>query len=139
MKLIISTCNVSIYRPEPIICSPIQGQSGVGHSPRIVVVSFRTTSAAQWPRTTLQSYLQGIQDIGVLGTHRFLQQAPAASVTVVNTAQELVDAVAGGSTHIEIRSHLDLRTVEPIHTSYLLFSPFSVAEVVIWVCVESLV
>lgn len=97
------------------------------------------THAAQWPRTTLQSYLQDVQDIGVSGTQRSLIQASAASVTVVNTAQELQDAVAGGSRYIEIRSHLDLRTAEPIYDSYMLFIPLDVTEEVTWVCVEYLV
>lgn len=36
-----------------------------------------------------------------------------AELTVVTTAQQLVDAVEEGALHIEIRDHLDLTTVRP--------------------------
>lgn len=57
------------------------------------------------------------------GASRVLQQAASANVTVVTTAEKLMEAVDAGDPHIEIRAHLNLTTLDPIDTGdgeYLL-------------------
>jgi hypothetical protein len=54
---------------------------------------------------------------------RTLQQSKP-NVTAVSTPQQLLDAVSRGDAHIEIRQHLDLTTVTPLHVDGL-FMTFS--------------
>lgn len=57
---------------------------------------------------------------------RQLQDAAAPEVTLVTTGDELQAALDQGAAHIEVREHLDLRTVEPIivDPEYKLLGPF---------------
>ena len=50
------------------------------------------------------------QDGGLLGLKRALQAAD--EVTVVETAEALQEAISEGKPHIEIRTHLDLTTLD---------------------------
>lgn len=45
---------------------------------------------------------------------RQLQDAPAPDVTLVSTADEFQAAFARGAAHIQIREHLDLRSVDAV-------------------------
>lgn len=63
----------------------------------------------------LQQELQILGKIDKPSRMRALQQT--AAVTVVTTAQQLLDAVEDGAGHIEIRAHLDLTTVQPLGTT----------------------
>lgn len=52
-------------------------------------------------------------------THRRLQDAETAEVTVVRTAEQLLDAFVNGAEHIQLQEHLDL-TVLNVSPSFRL-------------------
>lgn len=59
--------------------------------------------------------------------HPVLQDS--ITVTVVQTAQQLKDAVVRGDAHIEIQAHLDLSTIEPVDFRMLGVLPDTVKSI----------
>lgn len=83
-----------------------------------------------------------MQDI-YMGHRALKQNTIPPNLFVVRTPQQLLDAMSSGASHIEIRAHLDLRTVEPLisdpigynrvpNNTMLVFSTMGSGQV-IWV------
>lgn len=60
---------------------------------------------------------QSWTDIEPVARRELQQQAGQAELTIVKSAQQLIDAVDAGALHIEIRDHLDLTTATPRDTN----------------------
>lgn len=58
-----------------------------------------------------------------------LIRPPATEVTVVNTAEELHQAVTRGDTHVEIQDHLVLTSLQPLPAGLLGYLPATVKSI----------